>query len=385
MSGLGHLRQPALLYYGISSLHVLPKLLEHFGSARPFTVLDGALAASSSSEKIRAFLPRNAVVFSDTRSDPDVDLVDSTTDLARSHSADLIIGIGGGSAMDLAKAVSVMFTNAGSAAEYQGFNLVRKRGLPKIMVPSTTGTGAEATWSAVLVNRKLGKKGGINSPYVLPDVAILDPMVTMTAPRAVALSSCADALTHAIESYTATNSTPVSRFFSELALRTLLGSIEAACNPDRRSEEIMLNMLQGSYWAAIAIGGSETGPCHALGYPLSVRYSVPHGLANAILLPHVMQFNVSVCTDVYGSIADMLDPGLSKLSQTEKAARSPRIIAELMRRLGLTSGLRSFGINESDIPALAVEGLKLRGPLDNAPRSLDVQDAENIYKDCLDV
>jgi alcohol dehydrogenase class IV len=378
------LRQPRFVYCGSDAVGLIPELLKRFASSRSFVVLDQGLVNTPVAARLCELLPATTKLFTETTPDPSVDLVDSVTSVARAHGADLVIGVGGGSAMDLAKAVSVLVSNPDSAAEYQGFDLVKRAGVPKIMIPSTTGSGAEATWSAVLVNRQLGKKGGINSPYILPDVAILDPLITMSAPRSVALSSCVDALTHAIESYTAKNATPMSRVCSDAALRLILGSIVEACDPSARTEGVMLNMLQGSYWAAVAIGGSETGPCHALGYPLGVRFAVPHGLANALLLPHVMEFNVSRCVEVYALVAELLEPGTASLDREASARRAPSLISGLFARLGLEVSLRSFGITADQLSDLAVQGLQLRGPLENAPRPLDIDNAREIYRKSLD-
>ena len=303
------------IVYGEGAISRLGNLTKRFGDKALLVADPGIIEAglhkpmldSLDNENIQAF------TFSDIEPEPWVETADEAGRIAKNEGCVCVIGVGGGSAMDVAKAASVLATNPGKASEYQGLELVKSPGLPKIMIPTTAGTGSEVTFTAVLSRKEPKMKAGINGKYLFPDIAILDPMLTLSLPPETTATTGMDAMTHAVEAYTSSQASPLSDITAREAIK-LIGKILRSAVNEGKNKSARANMLMGSLLAGIALANAGVGAVHALAYPLGGSFRIPHGVANGLLLSYVMKFNAGECRDKYCQIAKLLSessPGSS--------------------------------------------------------------------------
>jgi alcohol dehydrogenase len=308
-----------------------------------------------------------------------VEIADEAGALARREKCDFVLGVGGGSAMDTAKAAAILATNAGKAREYQGLDKVSKPGLPKGMIPTTAGTGSEVTFTAVFVNRDQKKKAGINSAFLYPELSILDPELTLNLPPAVTAFTGMDALAHAVESYTSTAANSVSEIFSLRAIRLIGRNLREAVfkglNPEARA-----NMLLGSLLAGIGLANAGVTAVHALAYPMGGEFQVPHGVANGMLLGPVMEYNVFSCPEKFAKIAEEMGEETEGRGVKEAALRGVEAVKRLSREIEMPQRLSDLGIPQGALPGMADEALKVARPLANNPRPVSREDAIRIYQ-----
>ena len=346
-------------------------------------VLEPGLAEAGLEEKITASLANGCpdfVLFKDFVQEPEPDQADQAAATAREAGCDVVIGVGGGSAMDLAKAAAVLVTNQGRAVDYIGVGLVPKPGLPTIMVPTTAGTGSEVTWTAVFTKRAEKAKGGINSPHMYPTLALLDPELTVSLPAGLTASTGMDALCHAIESFTSVKASPMSDLASGKAIQLIAQYLPVAV-ADGRNLEARENMLLGSLLAGLGLANAGVTAVHALSYPLGAVYGIPHGLANALLLPYVMNFNCLGNPEKFGRVTELMGENVTSLSMRDKAKMAAEAVHELMADIRLTAGLGDLGVEEQALEELAEKAMALGRVLDNNPRALTREDALAIYEE----
>jgi alcohol dehydrogenase len=282
--------------------------------------------------------------------------------------------------MDVAKAIAVLATNKGSAVDYLGLNKIPKPGLPKIMIPTTAGTGSEVTFTAVFVRKNLKKKEGMNSPYLYPELALLDPELTLSLPPEPTAQTGLDALCHAIESYTSVNASPMSELFSLEAI-VLIAENLRTCVHDGKNLPARENMLRGSLYAGLGLANAGVTAVHSLSYPLGGKYGIGHGLANTLMLPAVMAFNLPAALDKFTDIAQAMGENTEGLPVREAAYLALEAVESLIEDCGIGSSLEEFGIKEKDFPALADVALTIARPLENNPRKVTKEDAIEIYAD----
>jgi len=363
--------------FGPGTLAKLGDLVGLWSGQRVFVVIDQAIAPLVEPAIGRALGERLAAVrLYDAPGEPTVAFVDGLAEAARRLAADAVIGVGGGSAMDSAKAVSVLLTNPGSAADYQGPpGRVVHPAMPLILVPTTAGSGSEATWSAVLVNEATGVKRGINGPLVFAKAAILDPELTVGLPARQTAVSGMDALIHAVESYTCRNATPVSQMYSLKAMECIFRALPRALEAPG-DIEVRGNLLLGAHLAGVAIINSEVGLSHALSYPLSVRYRIPHGLGNAILFPHTSAFNAESCPAIYDTIGSIAGHGGGHRGIGD-------FLARYVRKLDLAHRLSEFGVEREHLDGLVSEAYGLTGPIQNHRRPIVPADLRALYEAAL--
>ncbi|MFH1137783.1 MAG: iron-containing alcohol dehydrogenase [Pseudomonadota bacterium] len=321
-----------------------------------------------------------SVVFQDFVAEPEPTQADQAADEARKAGCDLVIGLGGGSALDLAKAAGVLITNGGRAVDYLGVGLVPKPGVPTIMIPTTAGTGSEVTWTAVFTRRAEKAKGGINSVFLYPKLALLDPQLTLTVPPALTASTGMDALCHAIESFTSVKANPMTDLVAMEAIALIAENLPLAF-ADGRNLEARDNMLRGSLLAGLGLANAGVTAVHALSYPLGALFNIPHGLANAILLPHVMSFNAMGNPDKFAQVAELMGENIDDLNLREASQLAAATVQDLMVDLELEEGLSDLDIPEDSLEELAEKALGLTRVLDNNPRTLTKEDALFIYQE----
>jgi alcohol dehydrogenase class IV len=321
-----------------------------------------------------------ATVFDAVVADPPEPVVLAATEAARAFGAKGVVGLGGGSSMDVAKLVALIAGGGEALADVYGVGLARGPRLPLVLVPTTSGTGSEVTPISIVTTGENEKKGVV-SPVILPDIALLDPELTLGLPPHVTAATGIDAMVHAIEAYASAspNNNPVSRALAREALRLLGRSLLAAVRQgDNR--QARADMLLGAMLAGQAFANSPVAAVHALAYPIGGHFHVPHGLSNALVLPHVIRFNALAAGSVYAEIAPDLFPELADVGTQARADAFAEALAGLAPACGLQSRLREVGIPEDALPMMAADAMKQTRLLVNNPRPLTEADALAIYR-----
>ncbi|MBP1157009.1 alcohol dehydrogenase class IV [Paenibacillus sp. PvR052] len=296
---------------------------------KPFTkekvliVTDPGVRKANILEPIEASLNKYDIpydIFDEVEPNPTSQVVDKAIQFLRQGKYDLVLAVGGGSSIDTAKAIAAMANNTGSILDYEGVNKLPNPSLTLVAIPTTAGTGSEATSSTVVTNTQTLFKTAILSPYLYPKLAILDPELTLNLPPAITAATGMDALTHAIESYTSKLASPVSQAFAIHAVKMIGENLHKAyfVGTDMESRE---NMLAASFIAGIAFAHSRLGNVHAISHTFGGVFNIPHGIANATLLPYVLAFNLPACPEKFKDIAAALGElsvGYRRLKQAGK-------------------------------------------------------------------
>jgi alcohol dehydrogenase len=373
------------IVFGNASILALAVHIKELNAQNPLVVIDKNLAKTDLLEKVANVLIPAGIkftVYDKVVPEPPIELADEGAKIAIKNKCDIVIGIGGGSAMDTAKAIAVIATNKGAAVDYLGLNKVPKPGLPKIMIPTTAGTGSEVTFTAVFLRKNLKKKEGMNSPYLYPELALLDPELTLSLPPVPTAHTGLDALCHAIESYTSVNSSPVSEMFSLEAIALIAENLRA-CVHDGKNIVARERMLLGSLYAGIGLANAGVTAVHSLSYPLGGKYGVGHGLANTMLLPAVMAFNLPAALEKFTDVAEAMGENVEGLPVREAAYLALEAVEALIEDCGIHDSLAQFGVKEKDFPALADVAVTVARPLENNPRKLTKDDMIAIYAQVL--
>jgi alcohol dehydrogenase class IV len=312
--------------------------------------------------------------------DPPESVVMAAVAAAQQAGAQGVIGLGGGSSLDVAKLVALVAKSGEALTDIYGVGNAKGPRLPLILVPTTAGTGSEVTPISVVTTGHAEKKGVV-SPILLPDVALLDPQLTYKLPHHVTAATGVDAMVHAIEAYTSAsaNNNPLSRLLAEKALHLLGEGIRSAVREGSHIEA-RSQMLLGSMLAGQAFANSPVAAVHALAYPIGGHYHVPHGLSNALVLPHVLRFNAEVCGDTYAMLAPHAFSWLGDVPPSKRAQELIDALAHLTIEIGLPHRLRDVNIPEDALPLLASDAMKQTRLLVNNPRPLAEADALAIYR-----
>lgn len=321
-------------------------------------------------------------VFDQVQADPPEAIVLSAVAQAKALNAQLIIGFGGGSSMDVAKLVALLAHPACSQelAQIYGVGNARGQRLPLLLVPTTAGTGSEVTQISVITTGATSKMGVV-SPLLLPDVAVLDAELTLGLPPAITAATGIDAMVHAIEAYTSIRQkNPLSDLLAREALRLLSSNIDEAVH-NGSNREARQAMLLGSCLAGQAFANAPCGGVHALAYPLGGHLHIPHGLANALMLPHVLGFNASVAAPWYAELAPLvLGERLTAGAAIEQAEQFICALADITQRCGLPTRLRDAGVPQDLLPTFARDAMVQQRLLVNNPREMTENHALAIYQ-----
>jgi len=321
-------------------------------------------------------------IFDRVEADPKDVTVEAAVHAARALNAELVVGFGGGSSMDVAKLVAVLAHPGSrqSLEELYGLDNIRGRRLPLIQVPTTAGTGSEVTPIAIVTTGET-TKAGIVSPVLQPDVALLDAQLTVGLPPAITAATGIDAMVHAIEAYTSAHrKNPISDMLAREALRLLAGSIASATH-DGHDLQARSNMLLGALLAGQAFANAPVAAVHALAYPLGGHFHIPHGLSNSLVLPQVLRFNAPLAADAYAELAPCIMGEAFTAGPSELVAEHLICwLQNLIQELGLPTRLRDCGVKESALELLASDAMQQQRLLVNNPRPVTEQDALAIYR-----
>jgi alcohol dehydrogenase class IV len=354
----------------------------HLGITRPLLVTDPGLVKIGLVQPVLAALQAAglpSLVFDQVREDPPEATVHAAADLARGDNVDGVIGLGGGSSMDVAKIVAVLLGGRQMLSEIYGVGQVTGGRLPMILVPTTAGTGSEVTPVAVITTGET-TKAGVSSPVLLPDVAVLDAALTLGLPPAVTAMTGVDAMVHAIESYTSRHKkNPLSDNLAINALRLLSHNIRTAVR-EGGNHQARENMLLGACLAGQAFANAPVAAVHALAYPLGGHYHIPHGLSNSLVLPSVLAFNAPEASKLYAELAEVMLGAQLAGSAEAKTAALIAALRQLIDDVALPATLAQAGVKEDDLEMLATDAMLQQRLLVNNPRDVSYDDALAIYR-----
>lgn len=296
---------------------------------------------------------------------------------------DLIIGIGGGSVLDVAKLLSVLTTNPLSLREMLGVDKIQHPAIPTLLIPTTSGTGSEVTPNAIVTLPEEELKIGIVSRYLLPELVIIDPVLTLDLPKAITAATGMDAFTHAFESYISNKANPFSDLFALESISKISHSIQKAYHQgdDLTARE---EMMVGSMYGGMALSCAGTAAVHAMAYPIGGKFNVTHGVANSMLLPHVTEFNLDVIADKLVTVASAM--GIARKADESSMQTAEKVLVQIKawtKELEIPQSLESYGVKHDDVAALAIAASKVTRLMDNNPKKMTVEDIANIYRKLL--
>jgi alcohol dehydrogenase len=314
--------------------------------------------------------------------EPTLENIEHVFETIANKDYDVLIGIGGGSVLDTTKILSVLKTNDSSVEQLLGTDLVANPGIPTILIPTTSGTGAEVTPNAIVTLPEQELKIGIVSKYLLPTLVILDPVLTLKLPKPITAATGMDAFTHSLESFISTKANPISDMFALESIRLISSSIVEAYQ-NGESIEAREKMLVGSMYGGMALTSAGTAAVHALAYPLGGKYKIPHGVANSMLLPHVMKYNMDSIIERLAQVAEPMGITVQGLSSSELAGKVVDQIIEWTKVLEIPQDLKSYGVKEEELPEISVSASQVTRLLNNNPKKLSIADIEAIYRQLL--
>ncbi|OLO27577.1 alcohol dehydrogenase [Alkalihalophilus pseudofirmus] len=319
-------------------------------------------------------------LYMDVVPEPPLQTAEKLVQHIRNGKFDLVIGVGGGSALDLAKLGAVLAENDGDVKDYlnlTGSKQIIQKGLPKIMIPTTSGTGSEVTDIAVLSLE--GTKDVVTHPYLLSDIAIVDPVLTMSVPPRITAATGIDALTHAIEAYISVNANDVTDGIAVKAIELVGKSLEIAYS-NGNNEEAREQMSTASYMAGLAFYNAGVGGVHALAYPLGNRFKLPHGESNAVLLPYVMDYIRGGCQEKLAEVNLKLNQQVQQIGSVEQMSKDcVDTLFKLNQNLNLPTSLKDYGIEKQHIKMLTDDAVKQTRLLVRSPVELQWEDIYQIY------
>ena len=367
---------------GPGSLSTIQEIPATYGAQKVLIITDQGVWNAGLIEKPKNILESagfRVAVIHDTPPEPTVGQVAKLFREAKNLGGEMIIGIGGGSAMDVAKLVSVLLTNDVSLEQLLGKAEIAVRGIPTLMVPTTAGTGSEVTQNAIVLVPEEQVKIGIVNSKLVPDCVILDPILTLSLPPAITATTGLDALAHAIECYTSKKANPFSDTFALKAISLISNNLRRAYR-NGQDIEARHGMLLGAMFGGICIATSSTTAVHALAYPLGGKYRMPHGLSNAVLLPHIMQFNLDAAENRFRDIAVAMELDVAGLTTRQAAEKMIENLYALNKDLNIPSGIAAQGVTEADLDGLVEAASKVTRLLENNPKPLAKSDMRAIYR-----
>ena len=361
----------------------LGKIISKMGLRKAFIVTDSGILAHGLMDKALSDLNKLKIsyeIFSKVTADPPEEIVLDACNRLILSKCDLVVGFGGGSSMDVAKIIAILAKEKQTLAEMYGVDNIVGTRLPLIQIPTTAGTGSEATMVSIITTGRTTKAGAV-SRVLLADKIILDPLLTVGLPSSITAATGVDAMVHAIEAFTSKRlKNPISDMLALEALKLMSKNIEMAVT-DGQNINARSAMLIGAMKAGQAFANAPVAAVHALAYPLGGNYHIPHGLTNSLVLPHVMRFNMDDASKLYSELAHVVLFD-QEVPQDEKQASEMLVsyFENLPKRLGLQTTLREMNIPFEDLPRLAEEAMLQQRLLINNPRELNLENALEIYK-----
>ena len=372
------------IIFGNGAVNKVGEEVKRLGGKKVVLCTDEGLVKFGIAQKVIDSLADAGVeyaIFDKCEANPSVETVDKVTELAKD--ADMLIGLGGGSSIDPAKAAAIMATNEGNIRDYEGCDLFPNAPLPVIAIPTASGTGAEVTCFAVVTDVQQEWKMAIGGSYNIPSLAICDPALTASLPPLFTAATGMDALTHAIEGFISRASDPISDALLGKAIKLIAGALQRATFKGEADKDARYDMMMGSTLAGMGFVNTILGISHSMAHPLGAMFGVPHGVGNAICLPVTMEFNLYSNPEKMAEIAHLFGKNVNGMDEIEAAKVAVNAVYELLDSLPIPP-LSSYGVTEEDITKLAEEAMK-GGDRGTNPRETTVEDFYVLYKKTLEL
>ena len=371
---------PTKIIFGSGSINDLPQEIESLGK-KALIVTDSFIAKTETIKKIMKIMEAGGIevgLYEGVLPEPPLESVDNGVKVAVDGGYDVIVGVGGGSSLDVAKGISIVTTNGGKVIDYVGMDQVPKAGLPKILIPTTAGTGSEVTRVFVVTDNSENTKKVVYSLYCIADVALVDPLLSIGMPAAVAADTGMDALVHAIETYVAVSATEFSDPLAEKAISLIAKYLPIAVVKGDNAEARYYMALAATL-AGLAFASGGLGAVHALSYPLGTEFHMSHGRSNAIMLPYVMEYNLPGNFEKYANISELMGEMTEDLSDADAAFKAVEAVKGLLTNVEIPQSLRDYGIKKEDLPKLVEGGMNQARLFVPNPRNLTKEDVEKIF------
>lgn len=372
------LKMPGIVYSGENSLEHIAEICRGHKRATVFT--DKGICHSGLTDRPVELLKKEGLevtILDELPAEPTCDQAQKTVEAFREKGADLIVAIGGGSVMDAAKLASVTATDRYTVRDWLKNPMLAEKSVKTLMIPTTAGTGAEATPNSIVAVPEEENKVGIVNPLLIPDSVILDGNMIKKLPKKIAAATGIDALAHALECYTSKKANPFSDLFAMEALKLIFENLIPACE-DENAMEAKNKMLLAAFYGGVAITASGTTAVHALAYPLGGKYHIPHGVSNAMMLLPVMRFNEMECIPEFVKIHDSMGEDVRRTSE-EKGNWLLRKLEYFIKELEIPSDLKEFGVGREDLTELVTAGMEVQRLLVNNKRPVTEEDARRLY------
>ena len=368
---------------GAGCLAELGPLAHKLGGTRCLVVTDPGIEAAGILAKVTRSLEAAGLAtaaFTGVEPDPRYQIAETCADALREYGADIVVGVGGGSSLDIAKVAAICGSGERrSVRELFGVDVVPGPGLPCVLVPTTAGTGSEVTPIAILSDEEAQLKKGIVSEYLFPAAAVLDPELTVGLPAPVTAATGLDALIHAVEAFTSVNATSLTDLLAFRAMEIIPENLRTAC-ADGGNIKARTRMLEGSLLAGMAFANAGVTAVHAFAYPLGAMFHIPHGVANSVMLVSVLQYNLSGDLPKFARLADAFALGEASDPPQVKAERAVEAVKQLIVDVGVPTRLRDLGVPESALEQMAAGAMQVTRLLANNPRTIREADAVAIYR-----
>ncbi len=369
---------PTTIVFRSGSIQTLKKIVtKQLQCSNPLLVTDKGIKKVGIAEKVTSQF-EEIQIFDEVEQNPKASTVNEAGELAR-EGCDLVIGLGGGSSIDTAKAAALLATNTGSIEDYEGKEKYNDPPLPVIAIPTTCGTGSEVTWVSVVTDTQRQFKMSIKGSEMFPEIAVVDPDLIVSLPQPLIASTGMDALTHAIEAYTVKPRTPITDIFARRAVQLISNSIEDAYEDIEGKKNTRECIMLGSTLAGVAFGNSDVGGVHCIAEAVGGLYDIPHGVANSLFLPYVMEFNLPAVESRYAEIARFME-----IDENNDKTAAKKLIARIH---SLSNKLNIPSFNDLNIEEDAFEKIAQRSVENNSnpsnPRKADVDDYMTILKKCI--
>lgn len=372
---------PSCSYGGEGSIEKIKEIIAKEKSQKVVVFSDEGIKTTGLLDILTKQLDETGVqyhVFTDCKPEPSYLQVEAVVDMVQGQECDLIIGLGGGSVMDAAKLASVLKGAPYTIKDLLNDPTQAEKKVKTVMIPTTCGTGSEATCNAIVAIPEEKSKKGIVNDNMIPDYVILDAQMIAKLPKAIVAATGVDALAHVVECFTSKKATPFSDCYALEGAKLIFANIrEAYNNPDNMDAKN--KMLIGAYYGGIAITGSGTTAVHALSYPLGGKFHIAHGVSNAILFAHVMKFNKDACAERLAVLCDAINPTYAEKTVEEKADYVIDQIADIVKVTNIPTDLTQYGVTMDDLDFLVTAGSQQQRLLVNNMKELSLDDIRNIY------
>lgn len=382
MNQLGFFKNPTQITYGMGATNQLRSIVEQEGFKSVLIITDAGIVRTGLIQQLTEQIEHiSYAIYDETKPNPTVANCNSALELLKEINADAVVAMGGGSSIDVAKAVCLLATNEGDIAEFEGIDKFSNDLLPLIAIPTTAGTASEVTTFTVITDEERQYKFTVGGIRLAPKWALVDPVVTKSLPSHITAATGLDALVHALESYTSKMANPISKALAREAIRKISANLRQAVY-DGDNMVARDNMLMGSLLAGLAFNNTRLGNCHALSHPVSAIYGVPHGVANSILIPYVMEFNALAVPELFSDIAEDMGENLEGLTLMERAYAAVNAVKRLSKDINIPSDFSSYHVDESQLDRMARDAL-LSGNIAVNPRKTKYEDVIALYKKTL--